>query len=279
MKGQSEIYIPEEERFQTKWAAVRQFHSKRINGGQFDAKGCTLRRWIAVVVTLLVGFASVVNAQYLNDKLMNKPYADLRRWHLGFSVGVHTQDISFTHNGFVTAQGEQWFMEQPSFSPGFCVNGLVDYRLSSLFNLRLTPGMYFGNRDVTMREYESGATLSQNIKSAYVVLPFDLKFSGLRYRNSRPYITGGVMPTFCVSRQRNDYLRMNVADFYLTCGFGCDFYLPYFKLNPELKFCFGLTDMIDHDRPDLVDDPEKFKITQSLKKAVSRMVVLTFYFE
>ena len=220
-----------------------------------------------------------VAAQNLNDKLMNRPYADLRKWHLGFSVGLHTQDMSFTHNGFVTENGEQWFMEQPSFSPGFCVNGLIDLRLSSLFNLRFTPGMYFGNRDVSMREYNTGATLRQNIKSAYVVLPVDLKFSGLRYRNSRPYITAGVMPTFNVSRQNSDYIRTKAADMYLTCGFGCDFYLPYFKLIPEIKFCFDLTDMVDHNRPDLSEEPDKLKITQSIKKAVSRMVVFTFYFE
>lgn len=239
----------------------------------------TLVRLAAMVAIIMYVGIQPAQAQYLNDRLMNRPYADMKRWHLGFSIGVHTQDVTFTHSGYVTENGEQWFMEQPSFSPGFCVNGLVDMRLSRYFNLRLSPGMYFGNRDVIMREYESGATLNQNIKSAYVVVPLDLKFSGLRYRNSRPYVTGGVMPTFNVSRQEHDYLRMNVTDFYLTCGFGCDFYLPFFKLIPEVKFCFGMTDMIDHDRTDLVDDPEKYKITRSIKKAVSRMVVLTFYFE
>ncbi len=37
--------------------------------------------------------------------------------------------------------------------------------------------------------------------------------------------------------------------------------------------------MLAHDRPDLVDDPQKYKFTQSLTKATSKMVVLTFYFE
>lgn len=234
--------------------------------------------YLFVLVIMMSGSGSM-SAQRLNDKVLNRPYADMRRWHLGLAVGIHTQDISFTHNGYVTPEGEEWYMEQPSFSPGFCVNGLIDLRLSRFFNLRFSPGMYFGNKDITMREYNSGERLSQNIKSAYVVLPVDLKFSGLRYYNSRPYITGGVMPAFNVSKQANDYLRTNTADFYLTCGFGCDFYLPYFKLIPEVKFCFGLTDILQHDRPDLVDDPQKYKITRSLKKAVSRMVVLTFYFE
>lgn len=239
----------------------------------------TLLRIVTVVAIIMLFGAERSDAQYFNDRLMNRPYADMKRWHFGFSVGVHTQDVTFTHNGFVTESGEQWYMDQPSFSPGFCVNGLIDMRLSRYFNLRLSPGMYFGNRDVKMREYESGETLSQNVKSAYLVVPLDLKFSGLRYRNSRPYVTAGLMPSINVSRQQHDYLRMNVTDLYLTCGFGCDFYLPFFKLVPEVKFCFGLTDMIDHNRTDLVDDPEKYKITQSIKKAVSRMVVISFYFE
>lgn len=215
----------------------------------------------------------------MNDKLLNRPYADLRRWHLGFSVGIHTQDITFTHNGLVTPDGEQWFMEQPSFSPGFCVNGLIDYRLGTHFNLRFTPGMYFGNRDITMRELNTGAELRQNLKSAYVVLPLDIKFSGFRLRNSRPYLTAGVMPAFNVTTKKGDYLRTKPGEFYLTAGFGCDFYLPYFKFIPEVKFCFGLSDTLEHDRPDLEDDTAKLKITQSLSKAIPRMVVFTFYFE
>ena len=236
-------------------------------------------RLLVILLASIAGWQTTASAQNLNDKLMNRPYADLRRWHLGFSVGLHTQDLTFTHNGFVTENGESWFVDQPGFQPGFCVNGLIDFRLGTYFSLRFTPGMYFGNRDVTMREYNSGTQLRQNIKSAFLVFPFDLKFAGQRYRNSRPYVTAGVMPTSNLVREYGDYLRTNSADFYLTCGFGCDFYLPYFKLNPEIKFCFGLSDVLDHKRTDIAEEPEKFKITQSLKKAVSRMVVLTFYFE
>ncbi len=223
--------------------------------------------------------APEARAQQLNDKLMNKPYADLRKWNLGFSVGLHTQDLNFTHNGFVTPDGQAWFMEQPGFSPGFCVNGLVSLRLSTYFSLRFTPGLYFGNREVKMRDATTGATESQNIKSTFIVAPIDLKFAAQRFRNARPYLVGGVMPAFDVSKKRSDFLKLKTTDVYLSIGFGCDFYLPYFKLNPEIKFCFGLTDVIQHNRPDLVDEPDKLKFTQSLKKATSQMVVLTFYFE
>lgn len=233
--------------------------------------------YIIALVSLFVAFNA--QARDFNDKLMNRPYADLRRWHLGFSVGVHTQDLNFTNNGFITDKGESWFVEQPAFSPGFCVNGLIDFRLNEYFNVRFAPGMYFGNRDIRMYEATTGAEERQNIKSAHIVFPIDLKYSSLRYRNVRPYLVGGIMPTYDVTKKRSDFIKLKPTDFYLTVGFGCDFYLPYFKFNPEIKFCFGLTDVLDTNRPDLADDPDKLKFTQSLTKATSQMVVLTFYFE
>ena len=236
----------------------------------------------ALAVAALAGFipwAPGAHAERLNDKVLNRPYSDNRRWHLGFSVGLNTMDFSFHHNGFVTEQGQTWFMEQPSFSPGFCVNGLFSVRLNNYFSARVTPGMYFGNRVVRFLDTTGGQEEKQDIKSAYLVLPVDLKFSSQRMRNIRPYMVAGVMPAFDVMKKKTDFLRTNSTDFMLSVGFGCDLYLPYFKLIPELKFCFGLSDALNHDRPDLVDDPLRAGVSSSVKKATTKMVVLSFYFE
>ena len=192
---------------------------------------------------------------------------------------MHLQDLKLTNNGLASDDGQHWYSEVPAYSPGFCVNVLADLRLHKHFNLRFSPGMYFGNKTVHMRESGSGLTWTQDIKSAYVVLPVDLKISGNRYINSRPYVTVGGMGTFDVSKRRSEPIWLNTTDFYLTLGIGCDFYLPFFKFNPEVKFCFGLSDILKHDRPDLVDDYETMKITNSLAKAKSNMIVFTFYFE
>lgn len=214
-----------------------------------------------------------------NDKLLNRPYADLKPWHLGFSVGFHVQDLNLTHNGFLTPDGEKWTMEVPSFAPGFCLNVLADLRLNQYMNLRFTPGIYFGSKNVVMKEYFSEEVMRQDVKSAYVVAPIDLKVSGNRLHNVRPYVTAGVMASFDVTKKRTDYLVFNTCDAYLTIGMGVDFYLPFFKLIPEVKFCFGLTDILKHKRPDLEDDMQTYKITQSLSRVKSNMVVFNFYFE
>ncbi len=218
-------------------------------------------------------------ARRLNDKIENRPYADLRRWHLGFSIGAFAEDLRLTHNGLITDLGEQWRADQPSYQPGFTVTGLVALRLNNYFSVRFSPGMMFGSRDIRFREVTSGAEQRQNIKSTYVILPLDLKYAAMRVRNARPYVTAGIMPAFDVAKKRSDFLKLKSSEMFLSIGFGCDFYLPYFKLIPEIKFCLGLTDVLTHDRPDLADDPDKLKFTNSLAKATSKMIVLTFYFE
>lgn len=238
---------------------------------------------ISIILTLITALMAVgagdAAARRLNDKLENRPYADLRPWHLGFSIGAYTEDLRLSHNGLITEQGEQWRAEQVNYQPGFAVTALMSLRLGPYFSARISPGMLFGSRDIRFLDLTTGATQRQNIKSTYVVTPVDIKYSAMRVRNARPYLTAGVMPVFDVSKKRNDLLKLKTADVMLTVGLGCDFYLPFFKFNPEIKFAFGLGDVLVHDRPDLADDPDRLKFTQSLARATSKMIILTFYFE
>ncbi len=241
-------------------------------------------RALALLVTMLAGLLCYGQD---NDKILNRAYADMKRVHFGFSVGMNFQDLNITNNGLVTEDGQSWFADVPSHSPGFCVNVLGDLRLGKHVNLRLSPGMYFGNKVVKyINAYGNPDDLepmnyrqSQNIKSAYVVIPLDVKVSSLRYHNMRPYFTGGVMALYDVGKDRPDQLRLKNMDVMLTVGLGCDFYLPFFKLCPEVKFCFGLRNVLERNRPDLQDSPEMMRFTESVKKVMNSMVVLTFYFE
>lgn len=235
----------------------------------------------ALVLCALTAFAQD------NDKILNRQYVDQKKIHFGFSVGTNFQDIHIVNNGFQTEDGETWFADVPQHSPGFCVNVLADLRLAKNFNLRFSPGMYFGNKVVKYINSSAPDEVtdplrrnqSQNIKSTYIVLPLDLKISANRYHNVRPYFTGGVMGVFDVAKDRTEQLRLANADAMLTVGMGCDIYLPFFKLCPELKFCFGLKNVLQKNRPDLEDNPEMMRFTQSVDKVTNNMVVLTFYFE
>ena len=69
---------------------------------------------------IVVALASVAAAWAQdNDKILNRQYADMKRLHFGFSVGMNLQDLHIKNNGFITADGEQWWADVPSHSPGF----------------------------------------------------------------------------------------------------------------------------------------------------------------
>ncbi len=231
-----------------------------------------------VILFLLcfIGYNTNILAQ--SEKVKNLPYADYERVHLGFLLGMHTQDLAFSHTGFIGENGESWYAEQPGFSPGFSVGLLASLSILEQLELRLTPTMHFGNRYITLIESESGTTEKQDIKANIVAIPLNLKYRSKRINNYRPYITAGVSPSIDLSKKKNTPIVLNRFDFAIELGLGLDIYLPYFKLIPELRFSFGLIDLIKHDRPDL-KDPSMIKYTQGIESAKSRSVSLIFYFE
>ena len=215
-------------------------------------------------------------------KVQNRPYIDMRRWHYGFLVGTHFQDIEFTNNASIhtTEEGTQeaWFADVASYTPGFSVGVLGELRMTEHVALRFVPTMHFGDKAVTFREQQSGAMEWQAIKSTYLTVPVEVKYSAQRFNNYRPYVLAGLAPMLDLTVKRQRALLVQRADVAVEVGLGCDFYLPFFKLIPELKFCFGLSDILVKDRSDLTDK-NLLKYAQALDKATSRMMVLTFYFE
>ena len=229
------------------------------------------------ILIILFGILSSLPMLAQSEKVQNLPYIDQRRLHFGFMLGVHTQDLSFEHSGANTSDGH-WYAEIPSFSPGFAVGLVADYAFLENLNLRFTPSMYFGSKYVKMKNSDTNERMSQDIKSNYVTFPLSIKYSARRAANYRPYMMAGVSGMYDLSKRKESALQIKRFDMALEFGFGCDFYLPYFKLIPELKFCIGLTDVLEHNRSDL-QDKTMLKYTEALSSARSRMVVLSFYFE
>ena len=233
---------------------------------------------IRVLFFTLLTLFCVAGAMAQPRKVMNRPYLDMRKLHYGFFLGFHMQDLELRNNGFVTPEGEQWYADIDNYNPGFTVGVLGELRLNTHFALRLSPTIHFGQKHVMFHEQISQRDTTQNIKSCYLSIPIHVKFAAPRYNNFRPYLIAGLSPTIDLTARKHGALRLKPFDCYIEVGMGCDIYLPFFKLNPELKFCFGLVDILQKDRSDLIDNT-LHKFTQSLEGAHSNMIVLSLYFE
>ena len=245
-----------------------------------------------ITTLIIVCCCSLTTTAQTDRKVQNKPYIDLRQLHFGILIGLHLQDIEFentgpqtivdedgtTHEELIVCDADKW-------NPGFSVGVLAEWRLSDNFSLRCTPTMHFGAKHLTFLNTkvvdEQGNLLrqTQDMKNTYVSLPIDLKFAAPRWNNHRPYIMAGINPTINLTGGESDMVRIKRYNTMVEIGVGCDFYLPFFKLIPELKFCFGLGDVLDKNHKNELRDANLTAYAGSVSSAQSKMIVLTFYFE
>lgn len=234
---------------------------------------------IAAITAVALLCATPVTVLAQQRKVQNKPFIDERRFHYGFTVGLHDQDINLRNNGYIDpATGAQWLAENDRHGYGFSVGVLGEWRLSRYMALRIIPSLHFGSKHLTFRDTGTGREQSQDMKSSYVSVPLDLKVSAPRFNNYRPYVVAGIAPMYDLTSGKHTLLRTKPMQLMLEAGLGCDFYMPFFKFIPELKFCFGLGNVLDKSRSDLTD-PTQLIYTQSVDRATTGMVVLSFYFE
>ena len=248
-----------------------------------------MHRKIITIVTLLL--ATTCFSQ--KRTIQHKPYIDLRPMHFGILVGMNLQDVEFENIGPQTITLEDGTTQQQTivcdadrWNTGFSVGVLANLRLNEYLNLRFSPTMHFGAKHLTFHNLTDMSQQEglpheerQDMKNTYVAFPLDLKFCAERWNNYRPYMTAGINPMINLTGKSQDFVQLKRSDLFLEVGLGCDFYLPFFKLILELKFCYSLSDAIDHKHAEELKDANKRIYTNAVTSGHSKMIVLTFYFE
>lgn len=249
-----------------------------------------LQRYIYIVICLLTATVGIAQER----TVQNRPYTDLRPLHFGIVVGMNVMDAKLRNVGeqTLTLKDESQMqsfvtVDQNNWDPGFNVGVLAEARLNEFFAFRFAPQLYFGTRNLVFRNY-NGVTADnpsgvieerQSLKTVYVGANCDLIFASRRFNNHRPYVMAGLAPVFNLSSKKSDYVQLNSYDVFFEVGMGCDFYLPFFKLRPELKFMIGLTNSLDTKHQATMLDADTMPYAFGVNKVRSKMFVLSFYFE
>lgn len=230
-----------------------------------------------LLLLLLLGVQLALQAQ--ERIVQHKPFIDERSWHYGFYIGIHDQSLKIQNQAYIEATtGAQWIAENDKQNFGFSVGILGNWRLHKYVDLRLSPGLHFGSKHFTLRNLQNGKREGQEMRSTFIALPMESKITAPRFNNYRPYITMGLHPMLDLTSALGQPIRTKAFQTYASVGMGCDFYLPFFKLNPEIKFLFGLHDVLQRRRDDLTELP-LLAPTQSIASARPAMVMLVFNFE
>jgi len=228
---------------------------------------------------LLLGFCLLASSLFAQkQKVKNQPYGDYKLYHFGITVGLNFQDMLMTNSGLTADNGETWYATIPNYSPGFSVGLIADLYLNPYMNLRFTPSLSFGDKTFEFVEQESDERYTTIVRSNYLMAPLDLKIRSMRLNNYRPYVIAGAYTALDLGIKKDEPLLLKAMNYGVTIGLGCDFYFPIIKIAPEIRFCFGLNNVVEKNRADLTD-LSLIKYSNAITKGIPRMIILTFNFE
>ena len=247
-----------------------------------------LHKILSVGIFALLLATMPINAQ-------NNPYVDDKLVHFGFSLGV-----DFLSYGVEEADsllqlerhGTVYHARTSAPGMGFSVGFIADLRLIRHLNLRFCPGMHFGERTITYKNYDipdkeiKGVTCTNN-KPSVLSLPIDiplyLKWSSEREVNYRPYVTLGGGVSFDLGRSKDRVLLQKTTDYFVEVGMGCDLYFLWFKLAPEIRYRIGFNNMLtpiaDCEKEDWKLSAGDYFYTNTLNRLTNQQISLVFNFE
>lgn len=235
---------------------------------------------MAKKAAVIIGIICLWSVQLHAQDYSNLPNYDNKPFHFGFSLGVTSMGFNITPS-LLEIDGKTYRTEMSSLNPGFSVGIITDLRISRYLNLRANPSLNIADRELFYSPDRNITSKSINITSIPVCLPIYLKYSAERYHNTRPYLIGGGGFYVDLGRDKTKPVLLKPFDVYAEVGIGCDIYLSFFKLSPELKFGFGFNDMLtplSERDSGLIPVGDQY-FTSSISKLKMRMVTLAFNFE
>lgn len=225
----------------------------------------------------ILSFLLITAASAQDKKAWNKPFYDSYPYHFGFAFTLGELDFSVKHaNDFNT--NESVFSIEGKPGPLFGASMVLNLKLAENWDLRFLPGLLFGQRSLNYLMIKDDDTVNHPMKIETTLLEFPLlvKYRAIRESNYRPYIVMGVTPAIDLAARKKikeedkPKIRLNKSDVYFEIGAGLDNYLKYFKFSTELRFSYGLLNIVKKDGT---------PITEAYDRLGSKKVSLIIYFE
>ena len=218
------------------------------------------------------------NAQLFNkERLSNLATFDNKLLSWGYYLGFNNYDYNFD---YVQENGTTQTDIGVEIESGFNVGLVGDLRINQYINLRLEPGLYFTQRNLTFPGFEEEKDFLRDVKATYIHVPLLVKFSTKRLNNIKPFVLAGISTSLNLSSNENNpddnfqgQFRSTSNTNYYELGFGIDFYLFYFKFTPSIRGLFAASNEL------VQDNSARSPWTGNISKMATRAWVINFTFQ
>lgn len=233
-------------------------------------------RWCKILILtggLLAGFFSQAQDGNRTENLINYD----QEWiHYGFQMGIHVSRYKILYSDiYATPAFDSLHSIVPGRLPGAKVGFVVDMVLiPQWLSFRILPTVGFYENDLTYR-FTDGREITELKAATLVELPLLIKYKSARRGNVDMYIVGGVNPALEVAGKGDQFsvkenLELKNFNFSIDAGIGFDIYNPLFKFSPEIRYNWGLTNM-------LPDNPTDYSI--AMKRLTYENIAFYITFE
>lgn len=204
------------------------------------------------IIGALLLLIIVLPSQAQNDPKENLLDYDLEWIHYGFLIGFHESKYRTQYDDvYATPAFDTLHSIVPGNLPGWKVGFIVDMALQEYISFRVLPTVGFYEYDLTYR-FTDGRTIRELKPATMVEVPLMLKYKSARRGNVAMYITGGLSPSFEAAGKGDQFdtqegLALRDWNVAVDAGIGFDLYFPLFKFSPEVRYSWGLRNMLTGD--------------------------------
>ncbi len=212
-----------------------------------------LHGYKVVVLSLLMAYS--VSGMAQNDPTENLIDYDEQWIHYGFAMAWHSSRYKTLYaDEFATPSLDSLHSVISERLPGFKVAMLANMRLLEYLDLRtmVTVGFY-ENR--LLYRFTDGVSLEELKDQTMVEIPILLKYKSVRRRNVAMYMLGGFTTALEAAGRGDDLdirsnLKLKNWNYAVEAGVGFDIYFELFKFSPEIRYSWGVRDMLTDEPTD-----------------------------
>ncbi len=201
------------------------------------------------ILQITISIILTINFCYSQKELpLNNPIYDNQIYHFGFTIGVSNTKFQIKYSDSFIQQND---IDQilSKYQPGFNVGIVTDLKIGRNTNLRLTPSFNFTDQKLYFFTNNIGTTYpKENTGISNFEMPIYLKYRSDRINNGRAYLLfgGNFMIDMSATEQLTQAkdLEFEKTNYSIDFGFGIDIYFAYFKFSPEIKYSYGLKNIL-----------------------------------
>ena len=228
-------------------------------------------RKIVLCVVILTISARSFAQNNPTDKLIN--YEE--QWiHYGFLIGIHSSKYVTKYSDFFTTPAMDTVHSIiPGNLGGFKLGFVINMKVAQYLDFRILPTVAFYENDLTYR-YTDGSSTRELKDATMMELPLLLKYKSARRGNLAMYMVFGINPSLEASGKGDEddvaeQLELKNWNLGIDVGVGLDIFYPYFKFSPELRYSYGMRNMLN-------DDPNRFSVGLSRLTTQNLGIFITF---